>query len=264
MSRRRRPGRPARGGTPWSDGLDVTVTVETEPQPPHVLLLRGRVSITEVDGMVPEQAQAARRFPGEKGGAGYLAQAEHQDGPYHAASHVGGRPGLPDAASGRHEGRTVSRSSSSPTAAPATSRTASPLRRAVPGRIVDNDSGDETLTLAGSRPPTRGWSRPDATQASPTAATRTRSPGSCSSTRARCPRPAGIKALLDCAGRSAGRDRRGTLRGARRFGRPAVVVGTAGAASTFCFAFLRALLARSSPAHPEVGSYKPGNCDIQP
>lgn len=155
-------------------GSDVAVTVETEPQPPHVLLLRGRVSITEVDGMVPEQAQAARRFPGEKGGAGYLAQAEHQDGPYHAASHVGGRPGLPDAASGRHEGRTVSRSSSSPTAAPATSRTASPLRRAVPGRIVDNDSGDETVTLAGSRPPTRGWSRPDATQASPTAATRAR------------------------------------------------------------------------------------------
>lgn len=63
-------------------GSDVAVTVETEPRPPQVLLLRGRVSITEVDGMVPEQAQAARRFPGEKGGPGYLAQAEHQDGPY--------------------------------------------------------------------------------------------------------------------------------------------------------------------------------------
>jgi hypothetical protein len=36
-------------------GSDVAVAVEAEPQPPHVLLLRGRVSITEVDGMVPEQ-----------------------------------------------------------------------------------------------------------------------------------------------------------------------------------------------------------------
>lgn len=249
-------------------GSDVTVAVETEPQPPHVLLLRGRVSITEVDGMVPEQAQAARRFPGEKGGAGYLAQAEHQDGPYHAASHVGGRPGLPDAASGRHEGEdgvsivVVTYRS----ARHVEDCVASQARRARPH--CRHDSGDETVTLAGSRPPTRGWSRPGRNagfaHGCHAGAARARSPGSCSSTRTRCPRPAGIKALLDCAGRSAGRDRRGTLRGARRFGRPAVVVGTAGAASTFCFAFLRALLARSSPAHPEVGSYKPGNCDIQP
>ncbi|MEV0231750.1 pyridoxamine 5'-phosphate oxidase [Nonomuraea sp. NPDC050786] len=56
---------------------DVAVTIDTESQPPDVLLLRGRVSITEVDGMVPEQAQAARRFLGEEGGAGYVAQADH-------------------------------------------------------------------------------------------------------------------------------------------------------------------------------------------
>ncbi|TMR20893.1 pyridoxamine 5'-phosphate oxidase [Nonomuraea turkmeniaca] len=58
---------------------DVAVTIDTEPQPPQVLLLRGRVSITEVSGMVPEQAQAARRFLGEEGGAGYVAQADHPD-----------------------------------------------------------------------------------------------------------------------------------------------------------------------------------------
>lgn len=57
----------------------VAVTIDTEPQPPEVLLLRGRVSITEVDGMVPEQAQAARRFLGEEGGAAYVAQASHPD-----------------------------------------------------------------------------------------------------------------------------------------------------------------------------------------
>ncbi|GAA2848016.1 pyridoxamine 5'-phosphate oxidase family protein [Nonomuraea rubra] len=58
---------------------DVAVTIDTEAQPPEVLLLRGRVSITEVDGMVPEQAQAARRFLGEEGGAGYVAQADHPE-----------------------------------------------------------------------------------------------------------------------------------------------------------------------------------------
>lgn len=58
---------------------DVAVTIDTEAQPPEVLLLRGRVSITEVDGMVPEQAQAARRFLGEEGGAGYVAGAEHPE-----------------------------------------------------------------------------------------------------------------------------------------------------------------------------------------
>lgn len=58
---------------------DVAVTIDTEPQPPEVLLLRGRVSITEVDGMVPEQAQAARRYLGEEGGVDYVTMAEHPD-----------------------------------------------------------------------------------------------------------------------------------------------------------------------------------------
>jgi Pyridoxamine 5'-phosphate oxidase len=57
----------------------VAVTIDSEPQPPEVLLLRGRVSVSEVHGMVPEQAQAARRFLGEEGGAGYVAQAEHPE-----------------------------------------------------------------------------------------------------------------------------------------------------------------------------------------
>jgi hypothetical protein len=58
---------------------DVAVTIDTEPQPPEVLLLRGRVSITEVDDMVPEQAQAARRYLGEEGGADYVTGAAHPD-----------------------------------------------------------------------------------------------------------------------------------------------------------------------------------------
>ncbi|QWF82058.1 pyridoxamine 5'-phosphate oxidase [Amycolatopsis sp. CA-230715] len=58
---------------------DVAITIDTEPQPPEVLLLRGKVTITEVDGMLPEQAEAARRFLGEEGGARYVADAEHPD-----------------------------------------------------------------------------------------------------------------------------------------------------------------------------------------
>ncbi|SNR97978.1 pyridoxamine 5'-phosphate oxidase [Actinomadura mexicana] len=58
---------------------DVAVTIDTDTQPPEVLLLRGRVSITEVDGMVPEQALSARRFLGEEGGAGYVAGADHPE-----------------------------------------------------------------------------------------------------------------------------------------------------------------------------------------
>jgi hypothetical protein len=70
---------PARRLRALSANPDVAITIDTEPQPPDVLLLRGRVSITEVDGMVPEQAQAARRFLGEEGGAGYVAQADHPE-----------------------------------------------------------------------------------------------------------------------------------------------------------------------------------------
>ncbi|WP_433334397.1 pyridoxamine 5'-phosphate oxidase family protein [Spirillospora sp. CA-294931] len=58
---------------------DVAVTIDTEPQPPEVLLMRGKVEITEVAGMVPEQARAARRFLGEEGGAGYVSAADHPD-----------------------------------------------------------------------------------------------------------------------------------------------------------------------------------------
>ncbi|MFI0449431.1 hypothetical protein [Actinomadura sp. 6N118] len=58
---------------------EVAVTIDTEPHPPDVLLLRGRVSITEIDGMVPEQAEAARRFLGDEGGAGYAAGAAHPE-----------------------------------------------------------------------------------------------------------------------------------------------------------------------------------------
>jgi hypothetical protein len=55
---------------------EVAITIDTEDFPPQVLLLRGRVSLTEVDGVVPEYALAARRYMGEEAASAYLAQID--------------------------------------------------------------------------------------------------------------------------------------------------------------------------------------------
>ena len=52
---------------------DVAVTIDTETSPPQSLSLRGRVEITEVDGLAPEYVAAARRDLGEEAAAGLLA-----------------------------------------------------------------------------------------------------------------------------------------------------------------------------------------------
>lgn len=55
---------------------NVAVTIDTEDFPPNVLLIRGRVLVTEVQGIVPEYALAARRYLGEEAAAVYLAQVD--------------------------------------------------------------------------------------------------------------------------------------------------------------------------------------------
>jgi hypothetical protein len=55
---------------------EVAITIDTEDFPPQVLLLRGRVSLAEVDGVVPEYALAARRYLGEDAASAYLAQID--------------------------------------------------------------------------------------------------------------------------------------------------------------------------------------------
>jgi hypothetical protein len=55
---------------------DVAVTIDTETFPPEVLLLRGRAAITEVDGVVPEYALAARRYMGDQAATAYLAEID--------------------------------------------------------------------------------------------------------------------------------------------------------------------------------------------
>jgi hypothetical protein len=54
----------------------VTVMIDTETFPPEVLTLRGPVEITEVDGVPPEYAEAARRYLGEEAAREYLEQID--------------------------------------------------------------------------------------------------------------------------------------------------------------------------------------------
>ena len=54
----------------------VAVTIDTETFPPEVLTLRGSVELSEVDGVAPEYAAAARRYLGEEPAAAYLAEID--------------------------------------------------------------------------------------------------------------------------------------------------------------------------------------------
>lgn len=67
---------------------DVAVTIDTETFPPAVLTMRGRVSLTEVDGVAAEYAASANRYLGEQGAA-YIA---HLDQPGTRMMRVGLRP----------------------------------------------------------------------------------------------------------------------------------------------------------------------------
>jgi len=55
---------------------DVAITIDTESFPPMVLSVRGRVTLTEVDGVDAQYRLAARRYLGEEAAAAYLAQID--------------------------------------------------------------------------------------------------------------------------------------------------------------------------------------------
>ena len=58
-------------------GSDVAQLLLTSTVPArNVLLVRGRASVTEVEGVVTEYALAARRYMGEESAAAYLAQID--------------------------------------------------------------------------------------------------------------------------------------------------------------------------------------------
>ena len=56
---------------------DVAISIDTEGSPPEVLLVRGRAEISEVDGVDPDYAAAARRYMGEQAAEEYLQQITH-------------------------------------------------------------------------------------------------------------------------------------------------------------------------------------------
>jgi hypothetical protein len=55
---------------------DVAITIDVAAMPPEVLLLRGRASVTDVDGIVPEYAQAHYRYAGPEQGARNIAEVD--------------------------------------------------------------------------------------------------------------------------------------------------------------------------------------------
>jgi hypothetical protein len=52
----------------------VAITIDTDAFPPELLLIRGQASVTEVDGLVPEFKEAARRYLGEEGAKAFFEQ----------------------------------------------------------------------------------------------------------------------------------------------------------------------------------------------
>jgi hypothetical protein len=55
---------------------DIAVSIDTETSPPEVLLLRGQATVTEVDGIPAEYAQAAVRYLGSEVADPYLAMID--------------------------------------------------------------------------------------------------------------------------------------------------------------------------------------------
>jgi hypothetical protein len=56
------------------DGNPVAVTIDSTDWPYQVLYLRGNVSVTTVDGVVPEYALAAAKYLGAEQGAAWVGQ----------------------------------------------------------------------------------------------------------------------------------------------------------------------------------------------
>jgi hypothetical protein len=68
---------------------DVAITIDTDDAVPHVLLIRGRAVVTEVDGLAAEYVAAARRYLGEEESASFVAAAQD---PGTRTARIGVRP----------------------------------------------------------------------------------------------------------------------------------------------------------------------------
>jgi hypothetical protein len=67
----------------------VAITIDTQEFPPQALLVRGRATVDEVDGIPEEYALAAHRYMGQAAAAEYLAQI---DQPGTRMARIGVRP----------------------------------------------------------------------------------------------------------------------------------------------------------------------------
>jgi Pyridoxamine 5'-phosphate oxidase len=56
-------------------GAKVALTIDEDKYPPKVLLVRGTARVETVNGVVPEYAQAARKYLGEEQGRAWEEQA---------------------------------------------------------------------------------------------------------------------------------------------------------------------------------------------
>lgn len=60
------------------NGVQAAVTIDTEGEPTHALMIRGPVSVDIQDGVVAEYAAAARRYLGEEAGQQWVQNIEQQ------------------------------------------------------------------------------------------------------------------------------------------------------------------------------------------
>ena len=68
--------RPARRIASLHANPAVALSIDTDDQPPHVLLVRGRATIDDVDGVAPEYAASAHLYLGDEAAAGLLSMAD--------------------------------------------------------------------------------------------------------------------------------------------------------------------------------------------
>jgi hypothetical protein len=59
---------------------ELAVTIDSSGPPPEVLLLRGRVTLTEVEGVLPEYVAAHVRYYGQEQGRANTAELERTPG----------------------------------------------------------------------------------------------------------------------------------------------------------------------------------------
>src|SRR5260370_9015829 len=60
---------------------NVAITIDTEGFPPDALLIRGQASVSEIAGVVPEYALAARRYLGKEDATASILHVSHPGPP---------------------------------------------------------------------------------------------------------------------------------------------------------------------------------------